>query len=78
MGGAGYVLEAKVNLAQILPEGDRHAHAPQFGDQYGLMLVHCDPDGAAYGGHLLIYGNGDMDNGWGEFELVGPKLPLRK
>ncbi|MEO1450549.1 MAG: hypothetical protein AAFV07_13555, partial [Bacteroidota bacterium] len=78
LGGAGYVLEAKVNLVNLLPQSDPNAHPPQVGDRYGLMLVHCDPDGAAYGGHMLIYGSGDLDHSWGTFELSGPRLPVRR
>ena len=33
-------------------------------------------DGGAYGGHFMIYGNGDDDNTWGRMILTGPSEPI--
>ncbi len=49
---------------------------PDEGDRIGLMIVHCDPDGGGYGGHLLIYGRGDDDATWSTAELTAAKPPL--
>ena len=45
------------------------------GDEYSMEIVHTDPYGGAYGGHFMIYGNGD-DNTWGQMILVGPHEPI--
>ena len=68
--GPTYVIEAEVDLYRLA------AYRPQVGDRLGLMIVHCDPDGGDYGGHLLLYGRDDNDATWGEARLGGPALPL--
>lgn len=68
---ADYVLEAKIALHATFATGDSAWTSPKIGDRYRLMIVHCDPDGGEYGGHLLIYGKGDPDESWTEARLVG-------
>ncbi|MGD1848002.1 MAG: sugar-binding protein [Salibacteraceae bacterium] len=68
---AGYVLEARIAWAATVKKGSSAWKKPKVGDRYRLMLVHCDPDGGEYGGHLLIYGQGDDDSTWTEVKL-GP------
>ena len=41
-----------------------------------MEIVHTDPDGGTYGGHFMIYGNGDDDITWGRMILVGPREAL--
>ncbi len=67
---ADYILEARISLSPLLHPSDPIAHLPRVGDQYGFMIVHCDPDGGAYGGHLLLYGQGDDDVSWSTIQLV--------
>jgi hypothetical protein len=67
-----YVLEARIKLSETLATGDPAWTPPEVGHVYRLMLVHCDPDGGGYGGHLLIYGKGDEDESWTPARLVGP------
>jgi len=74
--GANYVLEARISLFETLAKGDSAWHAPQIGDRYRLMIVHCDPDGGEYGGHLLIYGKVDPDDSWTEARLTGELVPF--
>ena len=67
-GTSNYCIEAKINADKLL------GTEPDFqglkkGQSYGLMIVHCDPDGGEYGGHLLIYGAGDNDSTWSEMVL---------
>ncbi len=68
---ADYVLEAKIAMYQTFATSDPAWRAPREGDRYRLMIVHCDPDGGEYGGHLLIYGKGDADESWQELRLSG-------
>jgi hypothetical protein len=69
----GIILEARVNLKQTLGNDNLAWEAPKIGDSYSMMIVHCDPDGGEYGGHLLIYGKGDLDSTWGEIILAAEK-----
>jgi hypothetical protein len=73
---ADYILEARVDLRSLIQIVDPQAHLPRVGDHYGFMIVHCDPDGGAYGGHFLIYGQNDNDATWGTMELVEELPPL--
>jgi hypothetical protein len=73
-----FTLEARVELAPTLGVSSPQWRAPRPGDEYGLQIVHTDPDGADYGGHFLIYGRGDDDATWGRFLLTGPKTPLER
>lgn len=67
---ADYILEARVKMSHTLAEGNDFWAKSQVGDTYRMMIVHCDPDGGEYGGHLLIYGRGDDDSTWLEFKLT--------
>ena len=73
-----FILEARVEMATTLGVSDRAWHAPRIGDEYGLEIVHTDPDGGGYGGHFLIYGTGDDDASWGVMKLVGPIEPVER
>ncbi len=73
---ANYVLEARVDLSKTFALSSPRWTPPKPGDRYGLMIVHCDPDGGAYGGHLLIYGTGDDDSSWTPVQISGPALAL--
>jgi len=70
---ADYILEARVDMQATFMKDDAAMTTPKVGEIYSMMIVHCDPDGGEYGGHLLIYGKGDDDSTWGEVKLVGPK-----
>lgn len=69
---ADFVLEARIAMKTTLGVSSPRWHAPQIGDTYGLEIVHTDPDGGGYGGHLIIYGTGDNDSTWGVMKLVAP------
>ncbi len=73
-----FILEARVAMAPTLGKSDPAWHPPKIGDQYGLEIVHTDPDGGDYGGHLLIYGTGDDDATWGTMRLTGPLAPIER
>ena len=77
-GEADYILEARVAMAPTLGQSDPRWQPPQVGDEYGLEVVHMDPDGGAYGGHLMIYGTGDDDATWARMILVGPQKPIER
>ena len=74
-GSGDFILEARVEMAATLGVSDPAWRPPQIGDEYGLQIVHCDPDGGGYGGHLLVYGTGDNDASWGVMRLTGPAAP---
>jgi hypothetical protein len=57
---ADYILEASIDLQAILGTVPLH----QEDVSWKMMIVHCDPDGGEYGGHLLIHGQGDDDASW--------------
>ena len=78
--GAGdFVLEARIELSATLGRSERGWAAPKTGDVYSLCIVHTDPDGGDYGGHLLMYGTGDDDSTWARAVLSGPRVtPERK
>ncbi|MFK7925726.1 MAG: sugar-binding protein [Bacteroidia bacterium] len=65
-----YILEARIDMRQTFATSDPLWRSPQEGDQYSFMIVHCDPDGGEYGGHLLIHGKGDPDQSWTPIQLV--------
>ena len=73
-----FVLEARVAMAPTFGKSSPAWHAPRIGDVYGLEIVHTDPDGGDYGGHMLIYGHGDDDSTWSEMVLTGPILPIER
>ena len=61
-GDGGFILEAKVSFSKTFKLSDPRWNPPQIGDEYSIEIVHTDPDGGDYGGHFMIYGNGDDDN----------------
>ena len=71
-----FILEARVEMAATFAKSDPDWHTPKIGDLYGMEIVHTDPDGGGYGGHLLIYGTGDNDASWGAMKLTGPLKPV--
>ncbi|MDX2246337.1 MAG: sugar-binding protein [Bacteroidia bacterium] len=68
-----YTLEARINLALTFGKNNPDWQPPKVGDPWRMMIVHCDPDGGDYGGHLLIYGRGDDDQTWTPAVLGGEK-----
>ena len=78
--GAGdFKLEARVRMDAFFPVSDpRWIAPPAAGDEYSLMIVHCDPDGGAYGGHFMVYGDGDDDSTWSRVILTGPQPPIER
>ncbi|MGN6437386.1 MAG: sugar-binding protein [Agriterribacter sp.] len=77
MGQQGnYIIEARVNMTQTLGISDPSWQPPRVGDVYRVEIVHTDPDGGQYGGHLLIYGKGDDDKTWSEMILSPPQAPV--
>jgi len=77
-GTGDFILEARIAMAPTLGASSPQWHAPRAGDVYGLEIVHTDPDGGGYGGHMLIYGRGDDDSTWGRMELTGPLQPIER
>jgi hypothetical protein len=75
-GKGDFVLEARVKMAATFGTGDPQWRRPHVGDQYGLEIVHTDPDGGGYGGHFLIYGKGDDDSTWSTMSLGPPLSPI--
>lgn len=72
----GFTLEARVHMAQTLGRSDPNWRTPRTGDACRFMIVHTDPDGGDYGGHLLIYGKGDNDATWTPAVWGPPQMPL--
>ena len=77
-GKGDFILEARVEMSSTLGRSDPDWHPPKIGDEYGLEIVHTDPDGGGYGGHLIMYGKGDDDATWGTIRLVGPIQPVER
>ena len=75
-GDGNFILEARVRLASTFGVSDPNWQTPGIGDLYRLMIVHTDPDGGDYGGHLLIYGKGDNDATWTPAVLSPPRTPI--
>jgi hypothetical protein len=73
-----FILEARVAMKPTLGGGDPRWRAPRAGDVYRLQIVHTDPDGGDYGGHLILYGTGDDDATWGQMVLKGPISPIER
>lgn len=71
-GRGDFALEARVRMAVTLGASDPDWQPPLPGHEYGLQIVHCDPDGGPYGGHFLVYGTGDDDGSWGRAVLSDP------
>jgi hypothetical protein len=74
---ADYIIEARV-ARSLLSIGGYDMNQSEAFDSIGMMIVHCDPDGGEYGGHLLIYGKGDDDSTWSEFKLDKSPIPIIK
>lgn len=78
-GKGDFILEARVEMASTLGKSDPAWCPPKAGDEYGLSIVHTDPDGGGYGGHLILYGRGDDDATWIGARLTGPiRAPNRR
>ena len=77
-GAADFVLEARVRMDAVFPTSEPRWTPPAAGDEYGLMIVHTDPDGGGYGGHFMVYGDGDDDSTWGRIILVGEQDPIER
>ncbi|MGE5486775.1 MAG: sugar-binding protein [bacterium] len=77
-GTGDFILEARVEMAPTLGVSDPDWRPPAIGDEYGMEIVHTDPDGGGYGAHLLIYGKADDDATWGRVRLVGPIEPVAR
>tara|TARA_B100000686_G_scaffold340100_1_gene415255 strand:- start:218 stop:1042 length:825 start_codon:yes stop_codon:yes gene_type:complete len=77
-GQADFVLEARVEMASTLGRSDPTWQMPRTGHEYGLEIVHTDPDGGDYGGHFIIYGTGDDDASWSRMILSGPQQPVQR
>lgn len=77
-GNADYTLEVRIDMRALLSLGDLRWTPPAPGDVYRMMIVHCDPDGGEYGGHLLIYGSGDSDITWTKMILAEPAIPIER
>jgi hypothetical protein len=73
-----FILEAKVAMAPTLGVSDPTWRAPRNGDEYGLSVVHTDPDGGPYGGHFLVYGIGRNDGYWARMFLGGPAAAIER
>ncbi len=73
-----FTLEARVATAPTLGASDPDWRPPEVGHVYSLEIVHCDPDGGAYGGHFILYGTGDDDSTWFKAVLVGPSGPVER
>ena len=77
-GDGGFILEAKVSFSKTFKLSDPRWNPPQIGDEYSIEIVHTDPDGGDYGGHFMIYGNGDDDNTWTPLILGVPSPGLKR
>jgi hypothetical protein len=63
-------------MAPTLGRSDLNRHAPRPGDNYRLQIIHTDPDGGDYGGHILLYGKGYDDSTWARMALTEPIKPI--
>lgn len=73
-----FTLEARVDMAATLGKSDARWRPPKIGDEYSVEVVHTDPDGGAYGGHLMIWGDGDDDSTWSPMRLTGTRRPVER
>lgn len=71
-----YVIEARVKMSETFRVSDPSWTSPKVGDRYGVEIVHTDPDGGDYGGHLMMYGKGDEDETWSTMVLTEAVSPL--
>jgi hypothetical protein len=65
-------------MAPTLGRSNPRWHVPRAGDVYWLQVVHTDPDGGGYGGHILLYGQGDDDSTWARMVLTDPIRPMER
>jgi hypothetical protein len=65
-------------MAMTLAKSDPGWRPPKIGDEYSVEIVHTDPDGGGYGGHLILYGRGDNDGSWTKMILTGPKKLIER
>jgi hypothetical protein len=77
-GEGDFILEARIRMDAFFPISDPRWVPPAAGDEYSLMIVHTDPDGGAYGGHFMVYGDGDDDSTWSRVILVGEQRPIER
>jgi hypothetical protein len=77
-GRGDFVLEARVAMAPTLGRSDPVWRRPRPGDVYRLQIVHTDPDGGGYGGHILLYGQGDDDSTWARMILTDSLRPIER
>ena len=77
-GRGDFILEARVAMAPTLGKSDPQWQPPRAGDVYRLEIVHTDPDGGDYGGHILLYGRGDDDSTWARMVLTDPIRPIER
>jgi hypothetical protein len=77
-GAASYTLEARVSMQDVFGASDPDWTEARVGQELRMMIVHTDPDGGDYGGHLLIYGAGDDDATWSRAVFVGPIEPVQR
>jgi hypothetical protein len=77
-GRGDFILEARVAMAPTLGQSDPNWNTPRPGDNYRLQIVHTDPDGGDYGGHILLYGKGDDDSTWARMILTDPIKPIER
>lgn len=73
-----FILEARIDLSATLGSRKGAWSPPKPGDDYSLCIVHTDPDGGGYGGHLIMYGTGDDDSTWARATLTGPRQSLER
>jgi hypothetical protein len=73
-----FILEARIEMAATFGLGSPAWTPPKEGDRYSLCIVHTDPDGGDYGGHLILHGTGDDDSSWAPAVLTGPQPPVRR
>jgi hypothetical protein len=76
--GGDFTLEVRVNMRATLGKSSPAWREPREGDEYSVEVVHTDPDGGGYGGHLMIWGNGDDDATWSPMRLTGAKKPVER
>jgi len=72
---ADYILEARVDMSRTFGLSDPEWRPSKKNDSYSVEIVHTDPDGGDYGGHLIIYGTGDNDISWRKVILTEPVGP---
>jgi hypothetical protein len=77
-GSGNFQLEARVAMSRTFAVSDPEWKEARIGDELSLEIVHTDPDGGDYGGHLILYGTGDEDETWGRAVLAGPATRIER